>query len=145
MSQAIPTHTTPMPRPRISGAVPCDADLLAAAAEFELSGDRLDWINGDDSNLTEEECDAELDRWYAALERIAALTPRTLKGWRAKATAAYKALASTAPIAGARLDREQQLALEVFSGSRGLVESERRPPARAYRAEPGRQGSSGVL
>ena len=120
MSTASNYHTTSHPGMRIGGAAfgarPAspDADLLAAAAEFELSGDRLDWINGDDSNLTEEECDAELDRWYAALERIAALTPRTLKGWRAKATAAYKALASTAPVAGARLDREQQLALEVL-------------------------------
>ena len=41
--------------PALAGATNPDAELLAAAAEFERSGERLKWINNRDCDLTEEE------------------------------------------------------------------------------------------
>lgn len=93
-----------------------DTDLLLFCAAFEASGERLKWFNGCVAEFDEAECNAELDRWYATLEQIAELDPRTPQGWRAKARAAWQALGSTAGGDGIPLEREEQLALDVLGG-----------------------------
>jgi hypothetical protein len=126
MSQAFQTHTTPTRRsagltaPPI--AIATDADLLAACAEFERSGERLDWMNGANTGLTDDECGAEITCWYAALECIAALPiPRTPEGRHAKLKVAYRALASTAISNGDALEREEQFAVDTMREMLGDV------------------------
>jgi hypothetical protein len=98
-----------------------DAELLTAFTEFELVGKRLRWINNaiPGAELSEAECRASLDRFYDLLARIAEMTPHTPEGWRAKTVVAYRALASTAPLAGEPLEREEQFALDTLLGLLG--------------------------
>jgi hypothetical protein len=107
--------------PALAGAANPDAELLTAFTEFELVGKRLRWINNaiPGAELSEAECRASLDRFYDLLARIAEMTPHTPEGWRAKTVVAYRALASTAPLAGEPLEREEQFALDTLLGLLG--------------------------
>jgi hypothetical protein len=57
--------------PVLAGALNPDAELLAAAAEFDLVGKWLRWINDaiPGPELSEAECNAALDRFYELLAK----------------------------------------------------------------------------
>lgn len=97
-----------------------DADLLALCAEFDRSGERVGYISGIACEMTEDDLEAEIERWYETMEQIAVLTPTTPQGWKAKIAAATQSLASTAPVAGYTLEREEQFALDTL---RGMLEA----------------------
>lgn len=104
------------PAVALAGATNPDAELLSVAADFMVSQERL-WPSDRrmSTGLSDDEAGAEIDRWYAAMDRVAELPARTPAGRRAKIEVAHAALWSTAYSNGSGLDREEQCALGVLA------------------------------
>ncbi len=77
-----------------SVAPDADAELIATHAAFMAAHRRIKWDQAA-TDLTEDELSDEMDRWYAALERMTELSPLTAKGRRAKVEVAHAAMMST--------------------------------------------------
>jgi hypothetical protein len=76
-----------------SHSAAADAELLAACAELAAVAGLIDEWNDPSSEGVSEERGVEiLDRWVAAVDRVAALPPQTGAGRLAKAKAGYLAM-----------------------------------------------------
>nr|WP_294504566.1 hypothetical protein [uncultured Rhodopila sp.] len=106
----------------VASAAPADADaeLITAHATFIASHARLWPSDGRmTTGLTDDECGAETDRWYAAMDRVTELPAHTAEGRRAKIEVAYAAMAATVYSNGDGLEREEQCALDVLASLLG--------------------------
>ena len=92
-----------------------DAQLIADAADFMAHQARVKATETGALHLSEDEHGVFGTAWYAALERVTEITPRTKEGRAAEIAVAHAALASTGCHPDIPLQREEQCALVVLA------------------------------